>query len=251
MQGVTAVGWPFPLFSFWPASLTLSLSPNSITPNPHHALGWAVGYLSWSESNHCPCLYASISLAINSGRMLQPQGKGQAGQCQQLLRQEDEPAHGQHTVSASQTCPRGGTHHFLQIWGLPQCWYFILHLLLGCLVSQRLQCHYHCCGWSHTTEAPKTGPCPCLQPLGGRLEKHHNAANPKGSTQSGIRSAWGTGAARTTLPTLRKRRSELTLVSVCLLSARDSHHCHIQGTLCSTVVWMLIKPSPAFMCLAR
>lgn len=119
---------------------------------------------------------------------------------------EDDPAHGQHTVSASQAWPRGDTHNFLPIWG-PQCWCFILHLQPGSLVSQRVQCHYHCWGWSHTmvsTEAPQG----CTLSLPAAMEKEageavtHTPALPaSGSTQSGIRDAWG--AASTILPTLR------------------------------------------------
>lgn len=87
-------------------------------------------------------------------------------------------------------------------------------------------------------------PCPSLQPLGGRQEEL--SLPPR--VGSGMQKAQG--AASTALPPLRKRKCGLPLTSVWLLSARDSHHCHIQGTLCSRVVWMLIKLIPAFMCLA-
>lgn len=195
---------------------------------------------------HCPCSYPSVSPAVNSSRTLQPRGQGQAGQCQQLLRPEDEPAHGQHAVLACQTRPRGDTRNFLQIWGLlsadASC--FMLHLQLGSLVSQRLWCHYHCWDWSRTMvsiEAPRLWLYPvrpCSHWEGGwrNCHSHPSAASLKGSTQSGSRDASGTGAASTALPTPRKRKCGLPLTSVCLLSARDSHHCHVQGTLCSRVV---------------
>lgn len=91
---------------------------------------------------------------------------------------------------------------------------------------------------------------PCSHWEGGWrcCHSHHNGAAPR--VGSGMHEAWGTGAAITALPTLRKRKSGLPLTSMCLLSAHDSHHCRIQGTLWSRVAWMLIKLMPAFMCLA-
>lgn len=128
-----------------------SNSSRVTTPNPHHALGWAVCYLSWSEANCMalpkPCMHPSAQLLTLVG-CCSPVPAGSHGE--------------------------GG-------WR---------------------SCHLY-----------------------------HNAASPKGSTQSRIRGTWGTGTASTALPTLRKRRSRLPLTSVCLLSAHDSHHCHIQGTL--------------------
>lgn len=79
---------------------------------------------------------------------------------------------------------------------------------------------------------------PCSHWEGGwrSCHSHPSAASLKGGTQSGSRDASGTGAASIALPTPRKRKCGLPLTSVCLLSARDSHHCHVQGTLCSRVV---------------
>lgn len=124
---------------------------------------------------HCPCPYPSISPAVNSGRTLQPRGQGQAGQCQQLLRPEDEPAHGQHAVLACQTRPRGDTRNFLQIWGL-------LSADASCFISNLVLLSHRDCGATaiagtghvhgvHRGPTAVAVPCPSLQPLGGRLEK--------------------------------------------------------------------------------
>lgn len=72
----------------------------------------------------------------------------------------------------------------------------------------------------------------------------------RGATWRGDEDAQSTGAVSTTLQTRGKGKRGLPPTSGYLLSARDSCYCRVQGTCCKSVVQMLIKLIPAFMCLA-
>lgn len=111
--------------------------------------------------------------------------------------------------------------------------------------------------WSRTTVATEASPivavpCTPCSPWGrgwrGR-HPHTSATSLKESTQSQDGDAQSRGAVNTTLQMLGKGKRGLPLTSEYLLFAQDSHDCCVQGTRCSSVVRMLIKLIPAFMCL--
>lgn len=154
------------------------------------------------------CVHPSAQLLTLVG-CCSPQEKGSSCRGRRM-------SHGQHTVCASQTCPRKDTHNFLQIWDPPQCCCFILHLQLVSLVSQTVVAMllvglvpYHV-----STEAPQG--CTLVPPC---------------SPWQGCMRHWGCKYC----PANTEKKEEWTPSYICLLSARDSHHCHIQGTLCSRV----------------
>lgn len=230
-----------------------------MAPLQTHIVPWDELCVTWAEvkqtawpyqSTVTACMHPSAQLSTLI-RYWSPKEKGRLGNCsQQLLRQEDEPAHGQHAVSASQTCPRGDTHNFLHIWGslvlVPYpsspTWLSchtetVVPLLLLGLVP------YHSVHRGPTRLYPVP---PCSHWEGGwRCHSHHSGTAPR--VGSGMHEALGLQV----LPCQhweKGRVDSLLHLCVCCL-----HVIPITATfrgLCSRVAWMLIKIMPAFMCLA-